>query len=433
MTRRQRLFHSLAVLAALAGTAAACSTGSSQNESDAVGLVDLEESELAGANWDEIVAEAEGGTVDWFLWGGSDQINSYISTEVADDMAEQFDITINRVGVSDTADAVNQVLSEAEAGRLSDGSVDLIWINGENFRTMKQGGLLFCGYWDVLPSMEFVDRDDPAVLFDFGTPVDQCEVPWNRAQVALIYDSATLTTPPTDIDALLEFACANPGTVTYPAPPDFTGSVFVRHVFYNEADRLFADEGGLDVLLGDFDDEVYEEVAAATWATLNEVEPCLWRGGDTYPADKPALDQLFANSEVSLNMTYEPAEVGLAVDDGLFPETTRTYGLQSGTMANLNFTAIPFNSSNKAAALVVANYLLSAEAQLEKADPAVWGPQTVLDVDRLPEDMQAMFQAVPRHPSVVAPEELAPLALPELQADWVTGIERDWSANVAER
>ncbi len=48
-----------------------------------------------------------------------------------------------RVGLSTTAEAVNQVLSEKEAGVASGGAVDLVWINGENFRTMKAGDLLF--------------------------------------------------------------------------------------------------------------------------------------------------------------------------------------------------------------------------------------------------------------------------------------------------
>jgi putative spermidine/putrescine transport system substrate-binding protein len=249
----------------------------------------------------------------------------------------------------------------------------------------------------------------------------------------MIYNTAIIEDPPADIDALLQYACDNPGSFTYPAPPDFTGSVFVRHVFYNEADILFPDDGGYEVLLGDFDEAVYDQVAEATWATLNEVESCLWRGGDTYPTDKPALDQLYANSEIALNMTYQPTSVGLSVDDGLFPETTLTYPLTSGTISNVNFTAIPFNSPNKAAAVVLSNFLLSPEVQLEKADPEIWGTPTVLDASTLPADIQAGFEALPRHPSVISPAELAPFALPELQGEWVTRIEEDWLSQVAEQ
>lgn len=393
----------------------------------------LGDSELAGLSWEEIVALADGGEVNWFMWGGSDIINAYVSGYLADELQAEYNITLNRVGITETSDVVNQVLGEAEAGRDTDGSVDMIWINGENFRTMQQGGLLFCGYWDVLPNMALVNQDDPTIVFDFGTPVNGCEVPWNRVQAVLIYNSAFVETVPADMDALIAYVMANPGTFTYPAPPDFTGSVFVRHVFYNEADKLFADAGGYEVLLGEFDEAIYEQVAAATWDTLNALEPFLWREGQTYPNDKATLDQLFANTEVTFNLTYEPAEVGANIENGIFPPSTLTHALQSGTIGNVNFVAIPYNSPNKAAALVLANLLLSVEAQLEKAQPDVWGVENVLDATTLEAEAAAAFAAVPRHPAVVSTAELAEVALPELQAAWITRIEQDWQTNVAQR
>ncbi|MEL7236443.1 MAG: ABC transporter substrate-binding protein, partial [Chloroflexota bacterium] len=263
MNKRFTLF--IAVIALLALAIGAVNAQDAEN-------VQIDDTELAGMSWDEIVAAAEGGTVNWFMWGGSDVINSYVSDYIGGVVMEEYGITLNRVGINDTADAVNTVLGEAEAGQDTDGTVDMIWINGENFRTMKQGGLLFCGYWDMLPNMAFVNQEDPTITFDFGTAVDECEVPWSRAQVAMIYNSAFVEDVPADMDALLAWVEANPGRFTYPAPPDFTGSVFVRHVFYNEADKLFPDEGGYEVLLGEFDEEIYSQVAEATWATLNDLE-----------------------------------------------------------------------------------------------------------------------------------------------------------------
>ncbi len=389
------------------------------------GLVDLDDSELAGKSWDEILAEAEGTRVNWFMWGGSAVINAYINGWVKDHAAERYGIDLNQVRITDTVNAVDTVLSESEAGEHASGSVDLIWINGENFKTMKQGGLLFCGYWDIMPSMANVDQDAGPIAFDFGTPVDECEVPWNQAQSAVFYNSTLVPEPPADMDALLANACANPGTFTYPAPPDFTGSVFVRHVFYNEADKILP--GGHGDMVGiPFNQELYDQVAPATWATLNEIEPCLWRGGETYPVDQPALEQLYANQEVSHFLAYGPASAGSKVDSGLFPDSTRTYGLDSGQIGNTNFVTIPYNSPNKAAALVVADLLLSIDAQLEKAYPDVWGQINVLNAA-----VQSNFADVPRHPSVVDPAEITSLG--ELLGDWVPAIEEGWVTNVAEQ
>ena len=38
--------------------------------------------------------------------------------------------------------------------------------------------------------------------------------------------------------------------------------------------------------------------------------------------------------------------------------------------------------------------------------------------------------AIKTHPSVVPASDLAKAALPELQADWLTAIEKGWAANV---
>ena len=61
-------------------------------------------------------------------------------------------------------------------------------------------------------------------------PVDGQESPWQSATFVYAYDSARTAAPPRDLDALLAYAKAHPGRVTYPAPPDFTGSAFVRQV-----------------------------------------------------------------------------------------------------------------------------------------------------------------------------------------------------------
>jgi len=375
------------------------------------------------SSWDEVVDQARGGTVNWFMWGGSDTINAYVSGYVAERLKAEYDITLNRVPITDAADIVNQVLSEKEAGVTDAGSVDLIWINGENFRSMKQGGLAFCGYTGLLPNDALVNWDNPAIANDFGVPVDGCEVPWNTVQFAFAHDSAVVAEPPRDMAGLIAWIKANPGRFTYPAPPDFTGSAFLRHVFIHAA-------GGPESLLGPFDQATFDATAARTWAILNEIEPFLWREGATYPTTVTQLNELFANGEIDFSFNYDPAQFGLAVQAGTWPETTRSFGLTDGTIGNTNYTLIPFNSPNKAAAMVVQNLLLSGEAQLEKAKAEVWGAAPAIEVARTAPEVQAGFAGLTSHPAVVPATELAKAALPELQADWLTAIEKGWAEHV---
>jgi putative spermidine/putrescine transport system substrate-binding protein len=380
---------------------------------------------LIGQDWQAVVDMARGGEVNWFLWGGADNINQYVSADIGGILLRDYGITLNRVGLTDTVEAVNIVLGEKEAGVADAGSVDMIWINGENFRTMQQAGLAWCGYTDSLPNNALVNWANPAIANDFGVPVAGCEVPWSRAQFAFAYDSATLQDPPRTIPDLIAWIKANPGKFTYPAPPDFNGAVFVRHVFYFAA-------GGADTLLGPFDQAKFDAAAAKTWAILNEIEPYLWREGATYPTSITQLNDLFANQEVALTFDYDASQFGLAVQAGTYPDTVRSYGLTDGTIGNTNYTVIPFNSPNKAAAMVLQNVLLSGDAQLRKAMPDVWGASPGIEMDRTDAATKAAFAALPAHPSVISAADLAQHALPELEASWISAIEQGWLANVGQ-
>jgi putative spermidine/putrescine transport system substrate-binding protein len=290
---------------------------------------------------------------------------------------------------------------------------------------MQQAGLAWCGYTETLPNNTLVNWDNPAIAHDFGVPVAGCEVPWSRAQFAFAHDSAVVQDPPKTIPDLIAWIKANPGRFTYPAAPDFNGAVFVRHVFYYAA-------GGAENLLGPFDQAKFDAAAAKTWAILNEIEPYLWREGATYPTSIAQLNDLFANGEVDFTFDYDASQFGLAVQAGTYAETVRSYGLTDGTIGNTNYTVIPFNSPNKAAAMVLQNVLLSGEAQMRKAAPDIWGASPAIEMDRTDAATQAAFAALPAHPSVVPVAELAQHALPELEASWISAIEQGWIANVGQ-
>ena len=94
----------------------------------------------ATGSWRQVLARARGETVNWWMYGGDDRINAYVRRYVKP-AARRLGVTVRVVPVTDTADAVSQVVSERRAGKSSGGSVDLIWINGENFASGKKAGL----------------------------------------------------------------------------------------------------------------------------------------------------------------------------------------------------------------------------------------------------------------------------------------------------
>jgi putative spermidine/putrescine transport system substrate-binding protein len=402
---------------ALAATAlAACTTATGGKPAEVAGG-----GATVPASWDDVVTQAQGQEVSLWMWGGDERGNAYVDEVLAPAVAAR-GVTLRRVPIADTADALNRVLAELQAGE-QNGSVDLVWVNGENFRTGVQAEAWTCGWTELLPNAQFVDPADPLLLSDFGTPVDGCEAPWHKAQFVLAYDSADVTEVPSTLPDLFAWAKANPGRFTYPAPPDFTGSAFVRQALYAVA-------GWPENVPASYDPAIAEDLTEQLWGELSDLAPSLWRGGDTYPRDVTQLDELFAGDQISFTMTYGPATLDALVADGTFPETTRVLPLADGTLGNASFLAIPTNAGSAAGAMVVADVALSPDQQLAKADPAVWGQFTVLDLERLPAGTAAGFTDLPVSAVVPSFIELSAGADPELAADWVAPLEQGWRTSV---
>lgn len=371
--------------------------------------------------WEEIVADAQGQTVDLWMWGGDDRGNAYVD-DVLTPAADELGVTLRRVPVGDTKEALRRVLAERSAGT-EDGAVDLVWVNGDNFATGREADAWLCGWSDQLPNMEYVAQDDPLVREDFGVEVAGCEAPWHKAQFAFVYDEDRVEEPPTTVEGLLDWAEEHPGRFTYPAPPDFTGSVFVRQV-------LYAISGGAEEVPAAFDQADFDQLTPDLWEQLRDAAPDLWRGGRTYPKDTVALDRLFANGQVDFTMTYGPATLTELVEDGTFPPTTRVLVPEGGTVGNASFLGLPATSPDSEGAMVVANLALSPQQQAIKADPSVWGQFSVLDRDLLEPDEAARFDQLPDSPVVPDYDELSRNAQPELSSDWVTPLDDGWRNEV---
>jgi putative spermidine/putrescine transport system substrate-binding protein len=373
--------------------------------------------------WDQVLERAQGQTVNWFMWGGFPSTNAYVNGYVVPRVKELYGVKLRQVPVKDISEVVSKILVEKQAGKNVGGQVDLMWINGENFRTCKRNNLLFGPFAELLPNQKLVDWTRPSVANDFGEPVQGLESPWGSAQVVMIYDSKRIPDPPRTMGGLLDWIQANPGRFAYPAPPDFTGSVFVRHVFYHVA-------GDAASWQGKFDENRFQKSADETYRLLRDIAPDLWRQGKTYPENPIRLAHLLADGEVDFAISYHPAEASKMIHDGLYPDTVRTFVFKEGTISNTHFVAIPFNAAAREGAMVVANFLISPEAQLKKADPDVWGDFPAIDIQRLDPAWQAKFKNLPRGIATLSDEELQSHQLPEPPSEILIRLEKGWNKNV---
>src|SRR6056297_1509766 len=317
------------------------------------------------SDWEAVLQEADGQTVYWNAWGGSTTTNDFIAW-VGARVSERHGVTLEHVKLTDTADAVTRVVSEKQAGEDSDGAIDLIWINGANFAAMKEADLLFGPFAEQLPNWGYVDTEGKTVRTDFTVPTEGYESPWAMAQVVFMYDTADITEPFGSMTAILEWAKANPGRFTYPQPPDFLGTTFLKQALVDLTDDI-------EVLQKPVTEVDYDAVTAPLWSFLEELTPNLWRQGRAYPQSGPAQLQLIADGEIDLAISFSPGEATAAIANNQLPDTVRTFVLDNGTIGNASFVAIPYNSGSAAGAMVVANVLMSPEAQLRAQDPEVLG------------------------------------------------------------
>ncbi len=377
----------------------------------------------ANAPWDDVLSKARGQDVNWAAWAGDAKINAYIGW-VSSEVRLRFGIALTHVKTNDTANTMHQLLVDKLSGRTDGGRTDLIWINGENFTSALDAGLLWGPFAQHLPHWSMVDtKGNPSILTDFTVPNNGYESPWGMAQLTFFYDSANGVSPPRTIAAFSEWAASHPGRFTYPAPPDFAGITFVKQALY----AFITDRSILSkpVVKADF-----PRTTAALWAYFDALHPNLWRGGRAFPPDYPTLRQMLEDRETDIAFSFNPAEASTAVTSGLLPATTRAYILDGGTIQNTHFVAIPFNAAAKAAALVVANFLLSPEAQARKADPRLWGDPTVLDLHALAPVDRARFTDLPNTAQLPDAAALAH-ALAEPHPSWHVHLVEAWRARYA--
>lgn len=378
---------------------------------------------LADTEWSATLDQARGQTVYFHAWGGSEVINDYLRW-AAGRVEAEFAVTLEHVKVAEIGSVISQILSEKTAGRDSGGAADLVWINGENFAAMKENDLLFGPFTQDLPNYSLVDTDNkPTTLFDFTTPVDNLEAPWGMAQLVFMADTARVDETPRSMVDLLDFARENPGRVTYPAPPAFHGTTFLKQALL----ELAADR---EPLYEPVDEADFEAVTEPLWAYLDLLHPLMWRSGQTFTSGAPEMTQLLNDGEIALSLSFNPNDASNAIATGELPDTVRTYVHDAGSIGNTHFLGIPYNSDSTAAAQVVANFLMSPEAQARKADTSVWGDPTVLALDKLSQADRALFEQLPQGAATLSPDELGAV-LREPDATWVPALERAWQQRYA--
>jgi putative spermidine/putrescine transport system substrate-binding protein len=377
--------------------------------------------DVKNANWQQIEAQAKGATVQLTMWQGDPLINKYMANYVVPEVKNRYGIDL-KINAGQGNELVKMLLSEKEGGK-TQSEIDLCWINGETFFQLRQINALYGDFVSQLPNSQYINFDSPFIKNDFQQPTEGYECPWGNVQMTMIYDSLRTPQPPLTMEALETYVRAHPNRFTI--SNEFTGMTLLKSWLI----ALSGSKNGLD---GAFDEQKYATLSAKLWDFINRNKQYFWRKGETFPESLSAVHQMFANGELDFTMSNNDGEVDNKILQNIFPKTSKSYVFSSGTIQNSHFMGIPLGAKNKAAALIVANFLISPEAQLQKFTPSVWGDGTVLDLKKLPVEWQEKFKNVPERTHSPKRADIQDKALQEPAPEYMIRLAADFRKKVME-
>jgi putative thiamine transport system substrate-binding protein len=244
---------------------------------------------------------ARGQTVYFNAWAGSERINAYLQWAGAE-VERRHGMKLEHVKIADTAEVVKRVRAEKQAGRTTQGSADMVWINGENFLAMKRDGLLFGPFAEALPSYAWVDTTGkPTTRIDFSEPVDGFEAPGAWRSSPSSATGSGVPRPPRSRPSWWTTPGANRGRFTYPKPPNFHGTTFLKQVLLEASgDRkpFYAHGRG----------RAFCRAERAAVVHAGHLHPLLWRQGRQFPPNNTTMHQMKADGELLVTLTFNPNE-----------------------------------------------------------------------------------------------------------------------------
>ncbi|MFT2092208.1 ABC transporter substrate-binding protein [Paraglaciecola sp. 2405UD69-4] len=321
--------------------------------------------DASSPQWQQTLKNAKGKSVYFYAWGGSKSVNEYLRWAKRE-IAKQYGVRLIHVKVTDPGEAVSRL--KAENGRTS--AIDLTWINGENFAYLKQHDHLLGNLWSSIPNTAKLATDDLPITVDFGEPMDGYEVPWGIGQFNLIAEESVFSNAQFSADDLLTIARSNPETLTYPRPPEFHGSTFLKQLLVNltQADqRLYLAAT----------QEAQEELLPILWTYLDKLHPLLWQQGTAFPTSSAEQFLLYQQKSLAMAVSFNPNQWIKEKATKQISSSSVRRSFIDGAITNSHNLAIPKFAPNPEAAKVVINFMLSEQAQQQKF-AGEWGDPSVL-------------------------------------------------------
>jgi putative spermidine/putrescine transport system substrate-binding protein len=209
-------------------------------------------------------------------------------------------------------------------------------------------------------------------------------IPYRGSSVLLAYDSKTVSTPPKSLNDLLAWIKANPGKFAYNSPSTGgSGGAFVSTVldkYVPAADRAKMTAGNESSLEKDWTEG---------FNTLKGLNPYLYQKG-VFPNGNQQVLDLLASGQISMAPVWSD-QFTTGVTNGAIPSTVSSVQISNPSFTGgAAYLGIPKTSPNQAAALKLANFVLSPAAQVMIVSQISGFP--VIGLDKLPADIVSRFK-----------------------------------------
>ncbi len=373
------------------------------------------------STWQEVVNSGSGNDVSIFMWGGNDSVNLYFDEFVASNVKDLYNINLTRVPMN-APDFVAKVINEKK-NNIEEGTIDILWINAENFRALKTIDAFYGPFTQLLDNQKkYYDPDLGDLHYDSGVAIEGTEAILGSAQLVFTYDEERLQNPPKTYAEILEYAKENPGKITYPNPiQDFVGAAFMRNAYFELTDADFTKEYTYDEFVS---------LSEPVITYFKEIHPYMWNEGEAFPASIAQQDDMFRNGAIDILYGFEVYRTAGLIEQNEYPETVKTYVLETGTLGNSHYLAIPYNAPQKAAAMLVIDFLQSPLAQIEKMKPGVWGDMSAIDYTKLSEAEQQSMNEIQDNDAIIPTDILLNHRHSDMKAEYIDWIKQIWDEKI---
>jgi len=338
----------------------------------------VENPSITSREWNLLKESATGTNVTLYYSDSDENLERWLTRSVVPGVLADGGITLDVIRKPKIE--IMERLRDQKMNEISTGSIDLIYISDASFKEMKMEGLLYGPFLEKLPNYYAnVNPEDYEFLYEQGMPSEGYYMPVGREQLMFIYDEDMILDPPASMDIFVETLRTAPGQFSFPLPPEKSGVMFMETFIasYVSYEKLYAAEPSRQVV---------EPMIEPAISALLKLKSKLWKEGAIFPEDEAHLDQLFYDGKVSFSLSTDLNKASTYAKAEVYPYAARAFLLDDGTAGANDGIVITHNAPNKSGAMVVANYLLSADTQAYKYDPSKWGSIPVVDTSIMPDE-----------------------------------------------